>query len=51
MNWQRARQPEQKAERRTVILEAAAALFDEREFADISMRDVAERSGLGKASW
>lgn len=50
MSWQRARQPDQKAERVTAILDAAAALFDEKELADISMRDVAERAGLGKAS-
>ena len=32
------------------ILAAAAALFEEKELSDISMRDVAERAGLGKAS-
>ena len=50
MNWQRARNPDQKAERVTAILDAAAMLFDERELSDISMRDVADRAGLGKAS-
>ena len=50
MNWQRARNPDQKAERVDAIMAAAAALFDERELSDISMRDVAERAGLGKAS-
>lgn len=50
MNWQRARQPGQKAERVATILEAAATLFDEKELADISMRDVAATAGLGKAS-
>ena len=50
MNWQRARNPDQKAERVDTILAAAAALFDEKELSDISMRDVAERAGLGKAS-
>ena len=50
MNWQRARNPDQKAERVDAILAAAAALFDEKELSDISMRDVAERAGLGKAS-
>ena len=50
MNWQRARKPDQKAARVDTILEAAAALFDEKELSDISMRDVAERAGLGKAS-
>ena len=50
MKWQRARNPDQKAERIDAILAAAAALFDEKELSDISMRDVAERVGLGKAS-
>ena len=50
MNWQRARNPDQKAERIDAILAAAAALFDEKELSDISMRDVADRAGLGKAS-
>lgn len=50
MNWQRARQPDQKAERVAAILVAAAALYDERELSDISMQDVAGRAGLGKAS-
>lgn len=50
MNWQRARNPDQKAERVDAILAAAATLFDEKELPDISMRDVAERAGLGKAS-
>ncbi|MEM1067794.1 MAG: TetR family transcriptional regulator, partial [Planctomycetota bacterium] len=50
MTWQRARKPDQKAERADAILDAAAALFDEKELSDISMRDVAERAGLGKAS-
>ena len=50
MNWQRARNPEQKAERVDAILAAAAALFDEQELSEISMRDMAERAGLGKAS-
>ncbi|HBE68886.1 MAG TPA: TetR/AcrR family transcriptional regulator [Planctomycetaceae bacterium] len=50
MNWQRARNPDQKAERVEAILAAAAVLFDEKELSEISMRDVAHRSGLGKAS-
>ena len=50
MSWQRARQPEQKAARIAGILEAAGALFDQRELADISMREIAERAELGKAS-
>ncbi|MCS7467438.1 TetR family transcriptional regulator [Stieleria sp. ICT_E10.1] len=50
MNWQRARRPEQKAERISAILDAAAELFDDNEFDTISMRDVANHAGLGKAS-
>ena len=50
MNWQRARNPEQKAERVDAILAATADLFDEKELSDISMRDVAEHARLGKAS-
>ncbi|WP_442508988.1 TetR family transcriptional regulator [Novipirellula sp. SH528] len=50
MNWQRARKPAQKAERMTAILDAAASLFDEKELSQISMRDVAQRAGVGKAS-
>ncbi len=50
MSWRRARQPDQKAQRITAILTAAGQLFDEREISDISMRDVADRAGLGKAS-
>ncbi len=50
MNWQRARQPAQKAERMMAILDAAASLFDEKELAEITMRDVAVQAGVGKAS-
>ena len=51
MSWQRARQPEQVNERITAILNAAGELFDEKkELSEISMRDVASRAGLGKAS-
>ncbi|MEM7559871.1 MAG: TetR/AcrR family transcriptional regulator [Planctomycetota bacterium] len=50
MNWQRARNAGQKAERIEAIQAAAADLFDEKELSEISMRDVAERAGLGKAS-
>ncbi|MEM6778463.1 MAG: TetR family transcriptional regulator [Planctomycetota bacterium] len=50
MNWQRARQPSQKVERHQAILNAAGALFDTQEISEISMRDIADRAGLGKAS-
>ena len=50
MAWQRARQPGQKAERVTAILDSAGALFDEKDLTDISMRDLAAAAGLSKAS-
>ncbi len=50
MTWQRARQPNQKAERLTAILTAAGRLFDQRELNDISMRDIAGEADLSKAS-
>ena len=50
MAWQRARKPNQKAERVSAILESAAALFDEKELTSISMRDLAQGAGLSKAS-
>ena len=50
MKWQRARQPEQKAERVESILTAAGELFDTQDFNDISMTDVAKQAGIGKAS-
>ena len=50
MSWQRARQPEQKEARKAAILEAAAALYDQKDFAEISMRGIAQQAGLGKAS-
>ncbi|QDS91902.1 transcriptional regulator BetI [Roseimaritima multifibrata] len=50
MGWQRARQPEQKNARIASILLAAGELFDEREVTEVSMRDIAARAGMGKAS-
>ncbi len=49
-DWQRAHSPEQKEQRRAAILEAAAALFDERPIADISIGEVAKRAGVAKGS-
>lgn len=49
-NLQRARRPEDKADRRRDILEAAAALFAERPFAELTMAEVAARAGLAKGS-
>lgn len=48
--WQRAHSPEQKAERRGAILDAAAALFRERPIAAISIGEVAQRAGIAKGS-
>jgi len=48
--WQRAHSPEQKEQRRAAILEAAAALFQERPIAEISIGEVAQRAGLAKGS-
>ena len=50
MSWQRARKPDQKAERVTAILDAAARLFDRKDLVGISMSDMAEEAGLSKAS-
>jgi TetR/AcrR family transcriptional regulator len=50
MSWQRATRREQKAERVSAILEAAAELYTTREFDDVHMVAIAERVGLAKAS-
>lgn len=50
MSWQRARSPEQKAERTDAILDAAAALLDRSPLDAISMSLLAQKSGMGKAS-
>ena len=50
MAWQRARKPDQKAERVESILHAAATLFDQNDLAKISMSDLAAEVGLSKAS-
>jgi AcrR family transcriptional regulator len=48
--FQRARRPEQVAARREAILTAAAELLTERQVADISLRDLADRVGLAKSN-
>jgi AcrR family transcriptional regulator len=48
--FQRARRPEQVAERRAAILSAAAEMLRERQVADISLRDLACRVGLAKSN-
>lgn len=50
MSWQRARSPEQKAERIDAILDAAGALFDSNALNEISMTSLADKAGMGKAS-
>ncbi len=50
MTWQRARSPEQKAERSDKIVDAAAELFDEYSLDGLSMNALAKRAGMGKAS-
>jgi AcrR family transcriptional regulator len=46
MSWQRARSDEQKAERLRASEEAAAALFLERKYHEITMAQIAERAGF-----
>jgi AcrR family transcriptional regulator len=50
MSWQRATRREQKEERVSAILEAAAELYETRNFDDVHMAAIAERVGLAKAS-
>ena len=50
MSWQRATRREQKEERVSAILEAAAKLYATRDFDDVHMVAIAERVGLAKAS-
>lgn len=48
--FQRARRPEQVAARRAAILTAAAELLRERQVADVSLRELADRVGLAKSN-
>lgn len=48
-NWQRARQPEQKAERRSAILEAATNLLDAGGLDDTGLNAIARAVGISKA--
>ncbi len=50
MSWQRATRRDQKDERVSAILEAAADLYETRDFDDVHMVAIAERVGLAKAS-
>jgi AcrR family transcriptional regulator len=48
--WQRARQPQQKEERRQAILAAAADLFAEQDYEAVSMGAIAQRAGSAKGN-
>jgi len=50
MSWQRARQPEQKEERRQEILDAAAKLFENGEYDAVSFNGIAREAGQAKAN-
>jgi AcrR family transcriptional regulator len=50
VDFERARQPEQKEQRREAILDAAAALLEERGLADVSLSAIARRAELSKAN-
>lgn len=49
-DFQRARRPEHKQERRRAILDAARALAEERPVRDVSLGDLARRVGLAKSA-
>lgn len=50
MAWQRARNPEQKEQRRTAILEAAARLFEQGGLDVVSLKAIASEAGISKAN-
>ena len=50
MVWQRARRPEQKAERRKAIMEAAADLFLGLDFDKVSLNGIARKAGVAKSN-
>ncbi len=50
MAWQRARNPEQKEQRRTAILEATAKLFEEGGLDGVSLNAIANEAGISKAN-
>lgn len=50
VDFERARQPEQKELRREAILEAAAALLEEKGLHDISLSAIARKAKLSKAN-
>jgi AcrR family transcriptional regulator len=50
LSFQRARKPEERAQRQKEILEAAAILFEEKGLAGVSLNAVARRAGITKSN-
>jgi AcrR family transcriptional regulator len=50
LSWQRATQPEQIAQRREEILEAANALYQDKGFDGLSLNGIAREAGLAKSA-
>jgi AcrR family transcriptional regulator len=50
LSFQRARRPEQMAVRRSAIMEVARDMLAEKNVADISLREMADRVGLAKSN-
>ncbi len=48
--WQRARRPEQKAERRDAIVAGALSLLDEEGVEGTTLSEIARRAGVSKAN-
>jgi AcrR family transcriptional regulator len=50
VTFQRARRPEQMAERRSAIMTSAREMLAEKNLADISLRELSDRVGLAKSN-
>jgi len=50
MVWKRARNPEQKEQRRLALLDAAARLFEQHPFDEISLNAIARAANISKAN-
>jgi AcrR family transcriptional regulator len=50
LSFQRARKPDEKAQRYKAILEAAAVLFDEQGLHGVTLNEVARRAGIAKSN-
>jgi AcrR family transcriptional regulator len=50
MKWQRARRQDQREQRITAILDAAAKLFERGDFDGVAMTAIGKKAGLAKAS-